>query len=267
MINVNGHRFMTLADPIYINGRRVREIYANGKLVYPSMPAGIKIITPPNKWVYDVGEEIDYTGIVAQIINTDGSPYKSLDYPDGIIPFEELIFPISEASGDGYWYQEAIIHTEGGINALTLGCNTYARKDSRDAYYTSAFYKWIDQYNTPAYFSTYSPSVVLATVYDGWVYVYGVTDSSYGTSTMWVWEFSMWWDYWGRTYYGKWNKSFRYEDRMSYLPVSDVDPISEGTVIDVQFLNVPVKWKNRYGDNYFEDFTEIRIKRETPLLP
>ena len=35
MIAVNGHIFRTLADPIYVNGTVVKEVYANGVKVYP----------------------------------------------------------------------------------------------------------------------------------------------------------------------------------------------------------------------------------------
>lgn len=265
MIDINGNQFITLADPIYINGRRVREVYANGELVYPSMPAGIRIIYPPYKFVYEVGEEIDYTGIEVIIINKDGSTFVSPDYPDGIIPFEELIFPAKKATGGDNWYVDSIVNIDGSVNALVLSCTEPARKDGRQAYYTTQFYKWIDQYDTPAYFSTYSESIVLATVYDGYVYVYGVTDSSYGSSTMWVWEKSIWWDYWGHTVYGKWCRSCGYEDRMSGLPESSVDPTSLGTLLEVSFMKLPVKWKDRYSDKTFQDSFVIYVNRETEI--
>lgn len=93
MININGHRFMTLADPIYINGRRVSKVYACGKQVYPCGPEMIKVQMPPGRYIYYAGEQLDYTGIEVVALNPDGSIWKSNDYPDGVIPFDELILP------------------------------------------------------------------------------------------------------------------------------------------------------------------------------
>lgn len=35
MIEINGHAFGEITDPIYINGKRVLRVYANGEQVYP----------------------------------------------------------------------------------------------------------------------------------------------------------------------------------------------------------------------------------------
>ena len=121
MINVNGHRFMTLADPIYINGRRVSQVWAKDKMVYPCLPNGIKVITPPTKTEYNAGEEIDYSGIVVIAINADGSTWKSIEYPEGIIPFEELIFPTKETGGE-----ETVYYTDySGLNYMIIQAREY----------------------------------------------------------------------------------------------------------------------------------------------
>lgn len=121
MININGHRFMTLIDPIYINGRRVSKVFANGKQVYPCLPDGIKVVTLPTKTEYEAGEEIDYTGIVVTAINADGSLWKSIDYPDGIIPFDELIFPTKYTGGE-----ETVYYTDySGFNCVIIQARKY----------------------------------------------------------------------------------------------------------------------------------------------
>jgi hypothetical protein len=93
MIDVNGNRFMTHAEPIYVNGKRVNQVFVNGVLVYPCQAEQIRIIIPPSKTSYSSDETIDYTGIQVQAQNPDGTPWENPRYLGGMIPFEELIFP------------------------------------------------------------------------------------------------------------------------------------------------------------------------------
>lgn len=65
-----------------------------------TQPAAIQIVTPPNKTEYFVGTPIDYTGIVVQLLDGEGNVYTSDAYPDGIIPFDELEFPVDTADVD-----------------------------------------------------------------------------------------------------------------------------------------------------------------------
>lgn len=84
---------MTHAEPIYVNGQRVNQVFVNGVLVYPCQAERIRIIIPPSKTSYGSDESIDYTGIQVQAQNPDGSPWENPRYMGGMIPFEELIFP------------------------------------------------------------------------------------------------------------------------------------------------------------------------------
>ncbi|MBQ1449366.1 MAG: hypothetical protein IIZ12_00315 [Eggerthellaceae bacterium] len=94
-IEVAGKRFVTLADEFFVNGSQVLEAWANGVRVYPDgKPTKLKIITPPDKTSYSVGETMDYTGIVCQLQNDDGSVYTDGTYQTGIVPFSELVFPV-----------------------------------------------------------------------------------------------------------------------------------------------------------------------------
>ena len=40
MIKIGGNEFRTLAQPIFVNGKHVREVWANGNLVYPETVRG-----------------------------------------------------------------------------------------------------------------------------------------------------------------------------------------------------------------------------------
>lgn len=70
---------------------------ANGYLDDYLLPTKIKIVRFPNKTKYINGEKIDYTGIVVMAFSEDDKVWKNEKYPDGVIPFEELIFPVEIA--------------------------------------------------------------------------------------------------------------------------------------------------------------------------
>ena len=92
MITVNGKDFITLKEPIFVNDKRVIQVYANNILVYPDeYPASIKIINNPTKTQYTSGERIDLTGISVQAYKADGSVWQNSKYLNGIIPLSELI--------------------------------------------------------------------------------------------------------------------------------------------------------------------------------
>ena len=92
MITVNGKDFITLNEPIFVNDKRVIQVYANNILVYQDeYPASIKIINNPTKTQYTSGERIDLTGISVQAYKADGSVWQNSKYLNGIIPLSELI--------------------------------------------------------------------------------------------------------------------------------------------------------------------------------
>lgn len=64
------------------------------------MPSGIQITTLPSDLDYTDGETIDFTGIVVKLKKYDGTVYTDENYPDGIIPFSELTFPVTVADFD-----------------------------------------------------------------------------------------------------------------------------------------------------------------------
>ena len=89
---LDGKDFITLNEPIFVNDKRVMEVYANGGLVYPGeYPASIKIITKPSKTQYSDSETINLSGIAVQAYKADGSVWSSGKYPNGMIPLSELL--------------------------------------------------------------------------------------------------------------------------------------------------------------------------------
>ena len=269
MINVNGHRFMTLIDPIYINGRRVREVYANGKLVYPSIPAYILVTKPPDKTAYEYGEYIDYSGVEVTLYNSDGSVWASLDYPDGKIPYDELIFPESAATGGGVWPDGCIIHTLEGINCAAYYMGIEIRKDYRTVYYNDNL--WLKYYPDPGtsggarkcWSSSIQGALIFATTYNDYLYLYRMTEGPTETG-MWVWLNSIWWDYIGTIQTQKWVKlnnidSDHYEAHANF-PVSDIDPLGKNT-FNFKNILVPIKWRNIYNSEILEAYTSIQISK------
>lgn len=61
-------------------------------------PAAITVVTPPNKTSYHDYEEIDFTGLVVQLLDNLGEVYTDVWHPDGTVPITELSFPITRAS-------------------------------------------------------------------------------------------------------------------------------------------------------------------------
>jgi hypothetical protein len=65
-------------------------------------PYGINVTTPPTKLDYIDGERIDFGGMVVQLVNQDGSIFTDSNYPDGVVPFQELVLPKYAVMGEGY---------------------------------------------------------------------------------------------------------------------------------------------------------------------
>lgn len=91
-----------------------------GQITKQTAPKAIAITKMPDKMSYEQGEEMDYTGIEVMLyskyeetVGPDGSvqvdavPYRDAKYPDGKIPFSELIMtadPATSGTKDGvHW--------------------------------------------------------------------------------------------------------------------------------------------------------------------
>lgn len=73
------------------------------------IPSGIKIIVPPNKASYTEGEPMDYSGISVQLVDENGGLFTNDKYQNGLVPFSELVFPITHSPHGGESEHEASV--------------------------------------------------------------------------------------------------------------------------------------------------------------
>ena len=97
MINVNDENAV-VDDPSTGNESTKKYDTTTGNPIYTSLPSYIRVETMPNKIDYMLGEEINYDGIEVYAYKKDGEIWKNNDYPNGRIPFNELILPTQEAT-------------------------------------------------------------------------------------------------------------------------------------------------------------------------
>lgn len=72
-----------------------------GYIEETKIPSAIQITTPPPRVSYNDGDTIDYSGIVVTLYDGNGNVFTDSIYPDGIVPFSELSFPVSKAQYEG----------------------------------------------------------------------------------------------------------------------------------------------------------------------
>ena len=89
----------------------------NGEITKKEMPVEIRVTTMPIRTVYTDGQTIDYTGIVVTAYGIAGNVIQ-------VIPFDQLIFPVSTADFSSVKSAE---YTDGdGINAILVDCASAA---------------------------------------------------------------------------------------------------------------------------------------------
>lgn len=64
------------------------------------LPHHIEVYQLPYYLVYPDGHDIDFTGMIVKAYNENGTVWTDADHPDGVIPFEELILPVTKADKD-----------------------------------------------------------------------------------------------------------------------------------------------------------------------
>lgn len=73
---------------------------SDGNIVTTPLPSTLEIVTNPTTTEYNSGDPIDTTGAVVVAKNADGTTWTSSDYPDGIIPLNELELSTNTAELD-----------------------------------------------------------------------------------------------------------------------------------------------------------------------
>ena len=112
-------------DPVTGNEMEVG-LDEDGYLTETTLPSSIKIITPPNKLQYIEGQKIDLRGIVVQAYTEDGNVWQNENYPDGIIPANELTaspdVAILDSESARAWGTDEDIYVDGELIAHNLYC-------------------------------------------------------------------------------------------------------------------------------------------------
>lgn len=83
-------------DPITGN-MSIATVDPHGNINMSTIPDGIRIKTPPHKTSYVYGENIDYDGLVIELLKTDGSTFTDDTYKNGTIAWGLGPFPEPDA--------------------------------------------------------------------------------------------------------------------------------------------------------------------------
>lgn len=135
-----------------------------GDIVIRKVPSSIRVVVPPSKTSYQGGETINYSGIVVKAYLESGEEW-------GTVPFNELIFPVSNASDlqGTEWTNGA------GVNAYLLATHAttcrvrvYLIWQESTSYTDEIVTGSID--NHPTALGSSGISYMLLTKYDGTVY-------------------------------------------------------------------------------------------------
>ena len=175
-VTVSGIGSVTGRDPEIDEDVTVTKDPETGDLVKTITPESIRIITPPTKTSYADKETINFSGIVVHAYSSKGTDL-------GVVPFNELVFPVTQASKDEASSDE---WSDGhGINALQISYTPHWNKywdyvhqrpdPSRD--YQVFLSKVLGEINgNPAMWGNESgPTQFFVTEYDGSFYIWGST--------------------------------------------------------------------------------------------
>ena len=124
---------ITGIDPVDGNPYEVG-VDEEGNLTKEMLPSSIHIVVPPWKREYENGEEINFYGMHVYLLDKDGHPFKTEQYPTGEIPFEELLLPVTIA--DGSEQSEQIGSSDifpDGVAFSSTGILTYLRTYGPDS--------------------------------------------------------------------------------------------------------------------------------------
>lgn len=78
------------------DGNTITHTDGEGTTTY-TLPDHIEVVQPPHFTIYTDGHDIDFTGMIVKAYNENGSLWTDTDHPNGVIPFEELILPVTKA--------------------------------------------------------------------------------------------------------------------------------------------------------------------------
>ena len=232
-----------------------------GELVDTVLPSSIEVTTPPTNTDYVDGETIDYSGIVVTAYLASGEVWEDENHPGGVIPFNELIFPVTVADADpnGEWSDGA------GVNAvmLTYTPHTYlvevfGRIEDHTIYVDGRVWgkATSEGKEMSATLKGNGPGTLLATRYNGYNYFASISGDKYVDTALYHVEpisennkIHGWYGYGATSPLSNHNVFERgtWKDILTDFPVSTADPtqVDIGNMYCVQ--DIPVNWQ-RPGD-------------------
>ena len=226
-------------------------------------PASIAVLILPVKTKYVDGEDIVFTGLSVAAFDSEGNLFTNDAYPNGTIPFSELIFPVTKADIDES--ARGGIYSDGnGVNALygsfyqKFGGLWLGEKVGTDSYYGDIYVSTgnsVTAANGTYYLTKYNGNLYCATVGwggDGLSLAYKYDDENAAIRV-------------GTSIGASWSDAASYSSlTVGGLPESTVPP--SGAPSNMQLVglgqSVPVQW--RYGSQTFETSFNI-IVETTPV--
>lgn len=163
-----------------------------------AMPSAISISVKPSKLAYIEGQKIDYSGIEVVLLDENGEIFTDDNYPDGVIPFDQLTFSAEYAVCGDAWYitptSDISDYIEGALAVAPTATEHHEHKLSDRGAYTGD-YNHDAQYSLSNGFCTviahempteYKPTVGYSYICaaensDGWLYTLGVSVKKDGT--------------------------------------------------------------------------------------
>lgn len=121
---------------------------ADGCLIEKPLPSKIVIEKVPDNIKYHDGEEIDFTGMIVKAYLEDGTLWTDSSHPDGVIPLEELTFPVKKANAalaNAIKYAQSDLDLGDVPQPVPFSDHISVDIDmiSSDSYYNG---EWVDEY-------------------------------------------------------------------------------------------------------------------------
>lgn len=125
------NEFRNDISPVLVKPKKNMAVYAAFSTV-PVTPTHIKVTTPPTKTTYNNGENIDFTGIVVTAYTNNGTSdvlYDTAETPNGIVPFNQLQFPITKARSATDDGSDSVYNNSDGANGSVTTQNASVGQD------------------------------------------------------------------------------------------------------------------------------------------
>lgn len=238
-----------------------------GEIVRTEVPAKMEITTPPPRVSYNDGDTIDYSGIVVTLYDGNGNVFTDSRYPDGIVPFSELVFPVDKAhyEGGGEW-------TDGhGLNAQKITYMPVTAVSSDGRHEVIAYVGPVigERWGYPSTYGSFgSPANFLMTRYNGRNYALWIdgdkavnmfTKRPHGDyESIWTLTGSSS----GIAHIDRF-EAISFGEFLTELPESTVNPVTvdPATLHDAQ--SIPVNWISPYNADTYTDTFDIVVHEES----